>query len=156
MFMAIAQGFLIAAITVSLRSLWGHVYTKDIDVIRRIASLMPVLALSSFWDGIQSVLSGIARGSGWQKSGSVINFAAYYILGIPLAIVLGFVLHLKSMGLWLGLISALAVQAINFTILTMRTNWEHEAMQAAIRIQKQMIVTEGSRDVVEALEREKA
>lgn len=38
--------------------------------------------------------SGIARGCGWQKIGAIINLGSGYIIGIPTAIVLGFVLHI--------------------------------------------------------------
>ncbi|VFQ91466.1 unnamed protein product [Cuscuta campestris] len=119
MFMVLAQGILVATAMISLRSLWGHVYTREKDVIRHVASMMPLLAVASFLDGIQSVLSGIARGSGWQKIGSIINLGSYYILGVPCAVVLGFVFHLKS-----------------------------KAKKAVIRVQNQRTVVEGANDVV--------
>lgn len=148
MFMVLAQGILVALVMISLRGLWGHVYSNEKDVIRHVATMMPLLAVASFLDGIQSVLSGIARGSGWQKIGSIINLGSYYVLGVPCAVVLGFVLHLKSKGLWIGVISAFAVQVISFLILTIHTNWEQEAKKAVIRVQNQMAVVEGSNGVV--------
>ena len=36
---------------------------------------------------------GTARGCGWQKIGAYVNLAAYYIVGIPSAVLLAFVLH---------------------------------------------------------------
>lgn len=40
------------------------------------------------------MISGIARGCGWQKIGAVVNLASFYFIGIPLGVVLAFVLHL--------------------------------------------------------------
>lgn len=37
--------------------------------------------------------SGAARGCGWQKICSFINLGAYYVVGIPSAILFAFVLH---------------------------------------------------------------
>ncbi|VFQ91467.1 unnamed protein product [Cuscuta campestris] len=148
MFMALAQGILVAACMISLRNLWGHVYSNEKDVISHVAAMMPLLAVASFLDGIQSVFSGIARGSGWQKIGTMINLGSYYIIGVPCAVVLGFVVHLKSKGLWIGVISAFALQVLSFLIFTVRTNWEQEASKAGIRVQTQSVVVGGNNDVI--------
>jgi len=37
---------------------------------------------------------GTARGCGWQKIGAFVNLGSYYLVGIPSAIVLAFVLHI--------------------------------------------------------------
>jgi len=37
--------------------------------------------------------SGTARGVGWQKIGAYVNLGSYYLVGIPAAVVLAFVLH---------------------------------------------------------------
>ncbi|MFS7935829.1 putative multi antimicrobial extrusion protein [Helianthus anomalus] len=61
--------------------------------------MMLILAGSHVVEGIQTVLSGAVRGSGRQKIGAIVNLGAYYITGIPLAIVFAFVLHLGGKGL---------------------------------------------------------
>lgn len=38
--------------------------------------------------------SGTARGCGWQKIGAFVNLGSYYLVGIPAAVVLAFVLHI--------------------------------------------------------------
>jgi Na+-driven multidrug efflux pump len=38
--------------------------------------------------------SGTARGVGWQKIGAYVNLGSYYLVGIPAAVVLAFVLHI--------------------------------------------------------------
>ncbi|KAJ7975182.1 Protein DETOXIFICATION [Quillaja saponaria] len=124
--MAVAEGILIVLFMILLRNFWGHVYSNEGYVIRNVAAMMPILATSSFLDGLQSVLSGVARGCGWQKIGSFVNLASFYLVGIPCAIVLAFVFHMKGKGLWLGIISAFIVQVLSFMIITIRTNWEKE------------------------------
>lgn len=39
---------------------------------------------------------GIARGCGWQKLGAFVNLGSYYLVGVPFAVVLAFVLHMKG------------------------------------------------------------
>ncbi|KAJ4850883.1 hypothetical protein Tsubulata_007128 [Turnera subulata] len=78
---------------VAVRNVWGYVYTNDKELVKYLASVMPILALSNFMDGIQGVLSGCARGCGWQKTGAFISLGAYYFVGLPSAIILTFLLH---------------------------------------------------------------
>ncbi|EEF29854.1 conserved hypothetical protein [Ricinus communis] len=58
--------------------------------------MMPFLAASSFLDAIQSVLSGIARGCGWQKLGAYVNLVSFYLVGIPCAVILAFFTQMKA------------------------------------------------------------
>ncbi|XLT53055.1 hypothetical protein HN873_045659 [Arachis hypogaea] len=132
--MAIIEGTLVATVMISIRNLWGYVYSNDVQVVRHVALMLPILAASIFLDGLQCVLSGIVRGCGWQKIGAFINLGSYYLVGVPCAIVLAFVLHSGAKGLWLGIICALILQALGLIIITARTDWEREAEEATKRV----------------------
>lgn len=56
--MAMVEGVSVALVMILLRNIWGSIYSNDKEVVRYVASTMPILAISSFLDGIQSVLSG--------------------------------------------------------------------------------------------------
>ncbi|EXB30262.1 MATE efflux family protein 6 [Morus notabilis] len=92
--MAITQGVLVGLVIILIRNIWGYAYSNDIEVVKYVAIVMPILAGANFLDGLQTVLSGNARGCGWQKIGAYVNLGSYYLVGIPLAVVLGFVLHM--------------------------------------------------------------
>ncbi|KAI4350978.1 hypothetical protein L6164_005378 [Bauhinia variegata] len=139
LFLAITEGIILVSVMILLRKIWGNLYSSEEQVIKYVADIMPILATSNFLDGIQSVLSGIARGSGWQKIGAWVNLGSFYLAGVPSAIVLAFVLHMKGKGLWLGIVIAFIVQSILFAIITMRTNWEKETDKAARRVQNTKI-----------------
>ena len=49
------------------------------------------------------MISGVLRGSGRQYIGAIVNFIAYYIIGIPLAVLLGFKTSLSIRGIWIGM-----------------------------------------------------
>ncbi|OVA14234.1 Multi antimicrobial extrusion protein [Macleaya cordata] len=134
LFMVISEGLLVGLITILVRRFWGYAYSNEEEVVSYVATMMPLLALSNFIDGIQSVLSGTARGCGWQKIGAFVNLGAYYLVGIPCAILLAFVLHMGGKGLWLGIICALLVQALSLLIITLRTDWQQEAKRAMDRV----------------------
>ncbi|WRX18074.1 Multi antimicrobial extrusion protein - like 10 [Theobroma cacao] len=132
--LAVTEGLSLSIIAVALRGTLGYLYTNEEEVVRYLASVMPVLALSNFMDGIQGVLSGTARGCGWQKVGAYVNLGSYYLLGLPSAIILTFVFHFGGKGLWIGITCGSGLQAFLFLVIAMRTNWELEAGKARERV----------------------
>ncbi|XP_057436497.1 protein DETOXIFICATION 9-like isoform X2 [Lotus japonicus] len=101
--------------------------------------MVPFLCVSVTADSLIGVLSGIARGGGFQKTGAYVNLGAYYLVGIPIALVLGFVLHLNAKGLWIGVLTGSILQAIILAVVTVVTDWEKEAWKARERILEKSI-----------------
>ena len=56
--LAITEGLLLSLVLVATRGVWGYLFTNEDEVVKYIAAIMPVLAVSNFMDGIQGVLSG--------------------------------------------------------------------------------------------------
>ncbi|KAL2558909.1 MATE efflux family protein [Forsythia ovata] len=130
---AILEGAIIGSTTLLVRHVWGKLYSNDKEVIRYVAKLMPLLALSDFLDGFQCVLSGAARGCGWQKLCAFINLGAYYVVGIPCAVLFAFFFDVGGLGLWMGIVCGLFVQAVALVTINLCTNWDSEAKKAMDR-----------------------
>ncbi|XP_039122930.1 protein DETOXIFICATION 16-like [Dioscorea cayenensis subsp. rotundata] len=131
---AILQGVVVGSTLILGRHVWGKLFSNEKDVVNYVAKMMPFLALSNFIDATQSVLTGTARGCGWQKLGVIVNLGAYYVVGIPFSILLAFKFHLKGKGLWLGIICGLFVQVLLLLSITLCTDWEKEANKAVERV----------------------
>lgn len=54
------------------------------------------------------------------------NLGAFYLVGIPVGVILGFVLHFKAKGLWIGIVGGSIVQTIFLSIITARTDWNKQ------------------------------
>lgn len=78
--------------------------------------------------------SGIARGSGWQHIGAYVNLGAFYLFGIPIAVVLGFILHLNAKGLWIGIVVGSIIQSSILFLITSFTNWQKQVVEFNINI----------------------
>uniref|UniRef100_A0A1D1Z036 Protein DETOXIFICATION n=1 Tax=Anthurium amnicola TaxID=1678845 RepID=A0A1D1Z036_9ARAE len=133
-FMAIVEGLLVALVTVLVRGSWGYLYSSEEEVVKYVAIMLPVLAVSNFLDGIQCVLSGTIRGCGRQKIGALVNLGAFYIVGIPCAVLLAFVLHIGGKGLWMGIICGLVAQDLLLISITVCTDWDKEAEKSKDRV----------------------
>ncbi|XP_020087710.1 protein DETOXIFICATION 16-like isoform X1 [Ananas comosus] len=141
-FLAIIEGLVVGLIMILVRGIWGYAYSNEEEVVKYVGVMLPILATSNFFDGIQSVLSGVARGCGWQKIGAFVNLGAYYIVGIPSAILIAFVFHVGGKGLWMGIICGVVLQVFLLLIITLCTNWDKEAKKAKDRVFSTTIPTD--------------
>lgn len=77
-------------------------YTQDPDVL----SIMMTMGYLYFFtfpaDFYQTILAGIIKGLAKEKIGTKAFLIALYFVGLPLALILGFVAHYYSPGMWLG------------------------------------------------------
>lgn len=58
LYLALFEGMFVGSFSLALKDTLGYLYSEDEEVIKYMAAIMPVLALSNFMDGIQGVLSG--------------------------------------------------------------------------------------------------
>ncbi|OQU88303.1 protein DETOXIFICATION 18 [Sorghum bicolor] len=104
--------------------LWVRLFSSSQAVASAFASMTPLLIGSVVLDSTQGVLSGVARGCGWQHLAAWTNLVAFYVIGLPLAILFGFKLGFQTKGLWMGQICGLLCQNCVLFFITLRTNWE--------------------------------
>jgi MATE family multidrug resistance protein len=88
------------------------VLTDQPSVIAAARPLLMVAALFQISDGLQSVASGALRGMGDTKWMLGVNLAGHYVIGLPLGIVLAFVVGKGAVGLWWGLCAGLTTVAV--------------------------------------------
>ena len=94
-------------------------YIDNIKVIDIASSLIIVAAFFQIFDGVQAVALGVLRGLTDVKIPTIITFISYWILGLPIAYLLGFILEFGVVGIWVGLLIGLMASAI---MLTLRFN----------------------------------
>ncbi|XWS30760.1 hypothetical protein CRYUN_Cryun23aG0017100 [Craigia yunnanensis] len=141
MVIAAIEPIIVAVALFSCRHVFGYIFSDEKQVVNYIAEMIPLLCISVIMDSIQAVLSGVARGTGWQHIGAYVNLGAFYLVGIPLACVLCFALNLRGKGLWIGLVAGATVQASLLAIITGLTNWQKQASNARERMFEGAITT---------------
>ncbi|XP_044957999.1 protein DETOXIFICATION 16-like [Hordeum vulgare subsp. vulgare] len=134
MYMALSVGFVLALTMILLRNVWGYLYSNEQEIVTYMSRMLPVLGISFFIDGLHSSLSGVLTGSGKQNIGAAVNLGAFYLLGIPMAVMLAFVFHLNGMGLWLGIVSGSFTKLVLLMFITWCIDWQKEALKAQDRV----------------------
>ncbi|KAH6764264.1 MATE efflux family protein [Perilla frutescens var. hirtella] len=104
--------------------LWASAFSNSTVIINAFASMTPFLVVSIVCDFVQGILSGVARGCGWQHLVVFINLGTFYLIGMVVAAILGFKTELHAKGLWMGLICGLAAQTMGLFVLSKLTNWK--------------------------------
>ncbi|KAK8358671.1 hypothetical protein V6Z12_A04G037800 [Gossypium hirsutum] len=126
MSMAITEAVMVSGALFFSRHIVGYGYSNEKAVVNHVATMAPLLCISLVTDSIQVVLSGVAKGCGWQYIGAYVNLGAFYLIGLPVGIILGFVGHLNGRGLWLGIVVGSIVQTILLSLFAIFTNWEKQ------------------------------
>uniref|UniRef100_A0A2N9IQ37 Protein DETOXIFICATION n=1 Tax=Fagus sylvatica TaxID=28930 RepID=A0A2N9IQ37_FAGSY len=134
LFLAVAETSIVSTILLASGRVFGYTFSNEKEVVDYVTTMAPLISLSVIMDSIQGVFSGVARGTGWQHIGAYVNLGAYYLCGIPVAVVLGFLTNLRGKGLWIGIQTGVAIQTIMLSIIISCTNWEKQASKARERI----------------------
>src|ERR1700677_4405658 len=101
-----------------------ELFTHDPRVLAVGPSLLWIAAAFQIFDGVQTVCTGALRGLGETRAPMIANFVGYWILGLPLGLILCFILKWGVYGMWIGLTLALIVIS---SILLYR--WHKESKQ---------------------------
>ncbi|KAI3497135.1 hypothetical protein L1887_39528 [Cichorium endivia] len=116
--------------------IWVGFFSDSPMIINKYASMTPLLMISIIIDSIEGVLTGVARGSGWQHLAMYINLAMLYLIGMPVAIALAFLLKLYSRGLWIGFICGLACQTGSMLLLVYQKKWRQVELNGSNNFNK--------------------
>ncbi len=110
-----------AAVFLTLPAALARIFTPDRGVIAAAVPLLLVAAGFQFFDGIQITVTGALRGAGRTVPPLVAHLVCYWVIGLPLGVLLCFHAHLGAAGLWLGLLIALTGAAIVLITVWHRT-----------------------------------
>lgn len=119
-----------AAVFTTIPETLAAIYVPgDPAVIALTASLLPVAAAFSVFDGVQVVAFGVLRGLGDTRAPAAANVVAFYVFGLPFGAWLAMEQGFGPQGIWIGTAVGLAIVS---ALLVWRIRWR--AMRGAIRV----------------------
>ncbi|XP_011069992.1 protein DETOXIFICATION 24-like [Sesamum indicum] len=114
----------------------GYLFTNEEEVAQTVSDLSLLLAFSVLLSSIYPVLSGVAVGAGLQTKAAIINLVCFYVIGLPIGAVLGYVFQLQVKGIWLGMISGVVAETLALSFMIWRTNWDEEVSITLARLKR--------------------
>jgi len=92
--------------------LLASIFTSDAGVIAIAGILIPVAGVFQIFDGAQAVGAGVLRGLGDTRAPLIGMIAGYWLIGLPVSLMLGFHSSLRAAGLWWGFVASLSIVAL--------------------------------------------
>lgn len=92
--------------------LLANIFTSDTGVIAIAGILIPVAGVFQIFDGAQAVGAGVLRGLGDTRAPLIGMIAGYWLIGLPVSLLLGFHTSLRAAGLWWGFVASLSIVAV--------------------------------------------
>jgi multidrug resistance protein, MATE family len=89
-----------------------EIYSRDPQVLALGAHILMIVAAFQIFDGAQAVITGALRGLGDTRFPMLVNFAGYWMVGLPTGAWLCFHAHWGLAGLWSGLTISLVAIAL--------------------------------------------
>ncbi|XP_021738561.1 protein DETOXIFICATION 33-like [Chenopodium quinoa] len=127
-------GTIFTVMIIALKDQFPKLFSDKPPVIYEASKLGYLLAATIFVNSIQIVLQGVAVGAGWQSLVAFITTGCYYLVGLPVCVLLGYKFKLGAHGLWAGLLIGVLLQTAILLLIAWRTNWNKEASQAKKRM----------------------
>ncbi|KAK9289686.1 hypothetical protein L1049_007844 [Liquidambar formosana] len=119
----------------------AYLFTSNEEIAEAVSSLSVLLAFSILLNSVQPVLSGVAVGAGRQTVVAYVNVISYYVIGVPIGALLGYVGDWEVTGLWIGMTCGIVVQTLVLCYITWRTDWDEEVNKASKRLNKLFLKT---------------
>ncbi|KAK7311735.1 hypothetical protein RJT34_10050 [Clitoria ternatea] len=129
-FCAFAMGFSAMVFTTLMRHQWGRFFTSDQNILNLTSVALPIVGLCELGNCPQTTGCGVLRGCARPTVGANINLGSFYLVGMPVAVVLGFVVKMGFAGLWLGLLAAQASCACLMLFVLSTTDWNAQVQKA--------------------------
>ncbi|XP_042412590.1 protein DETOXIFICATION 21-like isoform X2 [Zingiber officinale] len=134
-------GLVLFCVFMLVRGRVAYLFTDNVEVVREVDNLSPLLSFSILLNSIQPVLSGVAIGAGWQSVVAYVNITCYYAIGIPLGVLLGYLIGFQVKGIWIGMLLGTFVQTVVLIFITLRTDWDKQVVLAKARVKKWTVGT---------------
>jgi MATE family multidrug resistance protein len=109
---ALMYGLFCAIAFTVFRNQLPYFFNRNQQVVELAALLILFAAVFQISDSTQAIGAGLLRGIKDVKTPTYLIAIAYWVVGIPVGYILGFVFKMEAAGIWLGLILGLTVSAI--------------------------------------------
>lgn len=128
--MSVVFGCIGGLVMVAARGSWGALFSHAKGVIRGVKKTMLLMALVEVVNFPLAVCGGIVRGTARPWLAMYANLGGFYLLALPLSVILAFKVHLGLDGLLMGFLVGIFVCLVLLAVFVSRIDWVVEAEKA--------------------------
>ncbi|XVF52739.1 hypothetical protein PTKIN_Ptkin05aG0042800 [Pterospermum kingtungense] len=143
------SGCIGAMVMVGARGIWGSLFSHDKGIITGVKKMMLIMALVEVVNFPLAVCGGIVRGTARPWLAMYANLGGFYLIALPLGVVLAFKAALGLSGLLLGFFVGMATCLALLLVMVVRIKWHQEAVKAQILASSVAVVEDGNLKTVD-------
>ena len=115
-------------------------FTDQVVIAESIKAAWVIFIAFNVFDTVQIMGSGVMRCALLMGWGSIFNFIAYFILGIPVTYYAAFTKDMGIRGIWIGPTCSGAFLTVCYNIMIKRINWKEliETIAERTRVENEM------------------
>ncbi|XVF51621.1 hypothetical protein PTKIN_Ptkin04bG0199000 [Pterospermum kingtungense] len=126
------SGFIGASVAIGARGIWGPLFSHNKKIVTGVKKMMMLMAVVEVVNFPLIVCGGIVRGTARPWLAMYANLGGFYLLALPLGVVLAFKAALGLDGLLLGFIAGAVTCLGLLLMMVVRIKWHEEADKAQI------------------------
>ncbi|KAI8546449.1 hypothetical protein RHMOL_Rhmol07G0118500 [Rhododendron molle] len=130
--LSIVSGSIGGSVMVGAKGVWGPLFSHDRGITRGVKKTMLIMALVEVVNFPVTVCGGIVRGTARPWLAMYANLGGFYLLALPLGVVLAFKVRLGLGGLLGGFLVGMVGCLVLLLVFVARINWDEEARKAQI------------------------
>ncbi|OWM71886.1 hypothetical protein CDL15_Pgr017769 [Punica granatum] len=130
--LSILSGLIGASTMVLARGLWGPLFSHDKGTINCVKKMLPLMAIVEVVNFPLAVCGGIVRGTARPWLAMYANLGGFYLVALPVGVLLAFRAGLGLGGLLVGFLIGMTVCLGLLVVFTARINWDKEAQKAQV------------------------
>ncbi|KAL5112011.1 Multidrug and toxin extrusion protein 1 [Taenia crassiceps] len=121
---------------VLLRNKIPYLFTTDKEVVEEAEKLFPMLLIFQFCEGLGGVSEAVLLACGRQFLGAITIFLGYYVVGLPLGLLLTYKFEIGIIGMWVGLATGFFLTDCVYTFTALRTDWKEQSRRALCNVRQ--------------------
>ncbi|KAL2096118.1 hypothetical protein ACEWY4_008266 [Coilia grayii] len=114
----------IAIILGTAKNVIPYIFSEDEQIRKRVAQVMTIYAPFHILDATAAAAGSIMKGMGKQKTGAIGSAVGFYGVGFPIGLSLMFAAKLGVVGLWIGLLICVFMEAVFFIAYLIKLDWK--------------------------------
>lgn len=127
---SLASGLIGASVMVAARGVWGPLFSQDKGILLSVEKMMMLMAVVEVVNFPLTVCGGIVRGTARPWLAMYANVCGFYLLALPLGVVLELKMKLGLAGLLVGFLVGMVACLVLILVFVAKIDWDDEANKA--------------------------
>lgn len=115
----------------------GQLFTDNVEIIKEATKFFRIVPASSYCFGVLMVLLAAFYGSGHTRPAMFVHIVRLWILRLPLAYTLGYILGFGSRGIYFGMVAGNIISAVMTYGLFRLGKWESAVVGGELQSEKE-------------------